>query len=275
MMRHSPKNGFLVFAALFALILPSTVSAGDEDKVREALENLAEASGYSWTETSETKSSMAWGRGGPSVTEGKAAKDGTVYLVTKLKDGKVEAIIQGGQAVIKSKKGWKSAEALTESTGRGGLGGGRGRQRDPVVTMAWRSRYFRSPQITALDLLEQVKNLKSEGDGVYSGTLDDDAVRSMFLRGRRGRRGGGSGQGSNNGNSGNSQGGMDFEISETKGAAKFVIKNGIIQKIEFSIDTVITSQWGDMDMSRSATVEFKKIGKTKVKIPSGAKKLLK
>ena len=174
-------------------------------------------------------------------TEGKADKEGTVYLTMTFGDNMTEAVVNGQKATYTNQDGdWQLAEENAEGRGR---------------FMGAMLRNFKAPAAQAQELAAAVKELKKEGD-VYSGELTEEGAKTlMSLRGRR-------------------TGGEAPDIKGAKGSAKFWVKDGVLSKYEHSVKGQMNFNGNDIDVDRVTTTEVKDVGSTKVVVPEAAKKKL-
>ncbi len=217
------------------LAAAALMAADAKDEVTSAAKKLASADSYSWKSTSESAGgSGGGGRGRIGPTQGKASKDGTVYLSMERGDNTFEVVVKGEKGAFKGQEGWQSfAEA--------GEGEGRGR----FVNMY---RNYKAPAAEAQDLAAKAKDLKQEGDA-YSGQLDAETVKGLITRGR-----------------GNA------EATGSKGSVKFWVKDGMLSKYEYQVQGTVTANNNEREVNRTTTVEIKDVGKTKIELPDEAKK---
>src|SRR5437773_1771254 len=95
-------------------LLASSLLAADsspKDDVASAAKNLAAKGNYSWKTTVETAGGGGGGGGGrfrPGPTDGKADKDGTIWLSMTRGENTTEAVLKGSKGAIKTQDGWKS-----------------------------------------------------------------------------------------------------------------------------------------------------------------------
>lgn len=250
--------GSLVAGSLLA------ADAGPKDSVKAAVKKLADAGGYSWKSTSQSAGGGGGGgrgRGGAGGSvEGKMGKDGIAHVTTTLGENTAEAYIKGDKRALKGQEGWQSLSELPQGGGRraGGAGaaagaGGRGGRGAGLGMFALRN--VKPAAVQAEELLGKVKEIKS-ADGVYSGDLTEEGVKSLLTFG------------------GGRAGGNAPEISGAKGSAKFWVKDGTLTKYEFNVQGKRTTQNGDVDINRTTTVEIKDVGTTTVTVPEEAMKKL-
>jgi len=61
-------------------------------------------------------------------------------------------------------------------------------------------------------------------------------------------------------------------VSDPKGSVKFCVKDGVLAKCEFKVSGKVTFNGNERDGDRTATVEIKEVGSTKLEVPEEAKK---
>jgi hypothetical protein len=214
-----------------------TIIADSKEDLTKAAKALSDKGSYSWRTTVAVPAETQF-RPGP--TEGKTEKDGATYVKMSFNDNTTECVIKGKNVLIKNEdSGWESAADLENGEGRGRF-------------MAARMRNFKAPAEQALEIAEDVKELKKDGDA-YSGDLTEEGAKKL-MRFRRG--------------------GDGPQISGAKGSAKFQVKDGVLSKFEFKVKGSMNFNGNDIDVDRTTTTEIKDIGTTKVSIPEGAQKKL-
>lgn len=231
----------MIVGALLATLSHSTFlfAAEAKEDLTKAIKALAEKPNYSWKTTVAVPESAPFK---PGPTEGKADKEGTLYLnMTTFNDNMMEAVIKGDKAVYTNQDGdWQ----LAEESGEG-----------PSRFMSGMVRNFTPPAKQAGEIAGYVKELKKEGD-VYSGELTEAGAKTLLsFRGRR-------------------AGGDAPEPKGAKGTAKFWVKDGVVAKYEFAVKGQVNFRGNDMDVDRTTTTEIKDLGTTKVVVPEAAKKKL-
>ena len=103
-------------------------------------------------------------------------------------------------------------------------------------------------------LADQTSSLKSE-EGVYSGDLTDEGATSLLQGGRRRNAANGNGP----------------QVSNAKGDIKFWINDGVLSKIQYHVTGTVSFNGNDRDVDRTATIEIKDVGTTKIDVPADAK----
>jgi len=236
----------LLFSTI--VLLAGSLLAADsspKEDVTAAAKKLSDKGNYSWKSTTDLGPNAQFT---PGPTEGKADKDGTLWLSSTFQDNTSEGVAKGGKVVVKTDEGWKSADELTGGGGGGGF--------NPGAFMARRMQNLKAPAAEVEDLVSKVKELKKEGD-VYTGELTEEGAKSLLTAGF-GRRGGG-----------------QANVSNAKGSVKIWAKDGVLSKYESKVSGKRTNQNGDeMDVDRTTTVEIKDVGTTKLDVPEDAKKKL-
>jgi hypothetical protein len=161
-----------------------------------------------------------------------------------MRDNKVEAIIKGTKAALKTGDTW---EAVSEDAAAGG-------QQGPARFLSRRIRTFKAPAAEAQAIVEKVAELKKDGD-VYAGDLTEDGAKAQLTMGGRG-------------------GNNAPEISGAKASVKFWIKEGVLSKFEVKVQGKVSFNGNDRDVDRTTTTEIKDVGTTKLEVPEDAAKSL-
>jgi hypothetical protein len=245
-----------VLCSTLALVAGSAVVAYADAKedAAGAAQKLADSQNYSWKQTTESASGQ--GRGGGPM-EGKTEKGGVTMLVITFGDNTRTTFRKGDKVVTQNQDGeWMTAEEMAAARGNGG--GGQGRR----GRGAGGPQQMRLPAETVSDLISKANNL-ALADGVITGQLSEDAVKSLMTFGGRGRRGGGGGGGGN-----------PPEVSNAKGTLKVWTKDGVLSKFEYHVTGTVSRGGNDMDVDRTTTVEISDVGSTKIEVPEAAAKKL-
>jgi hypothetical protein len=225
----------------------ASLCAADDTKsdVKAAAKKLADKPNYSWTSTPKFEGGQGGGGFRPGPTEGKIEKGGWVQTSAKFNDATIETVIKGEKGAVKREDEWKTVEEL-EADDQG-----------PGAFMARRIKTFKAPAAQAEDIADKVKELKKGDDGLYSGDLTDEGAKALSSFG--GRRPGGTGGPQN-----------------AKGTAKFWVKDGVLAKYEYNLQSTMKRPDSDEEIkvNRTTTVEIKEVGSTKVSIPAEVKKKL-
>jgi hypothetical protein len=121
-------------------------------------------------------------------------------------------------------------------------------------------RGFKDPVAEAEEILGKLKEV-AQADGVYSGEFTEEAAKEILSRGRR-----------------PGVGGDSIQPTETKGTAKFWIKDGTLSKYEYNLQGKFKFSRDGQDLStavnRTTTVEIKDLGTTTVEVADEAKQKL-
>ncbi len=215
----------------------SATAADATAEVKSAAKKLASQANYSWTATTKLEGGNQNFRPGP--IEGKTEKDGYTCFTGSIGDNSYSAAFKGTKWAFKGQDEWQSAAEME------------GSDRGPFI--ARRMAAFKAPAAEAEDLAGKVKDLKKGEDGLFSGDLTAEGVKEMFSRfGRR-----------------------NTEATDTKGWAKFWVKDGMLVKYEYNTQGKIAGQDNqEITINRTLTVEIKDVGTTKVNVPDEAKKKL-
>ena len=232
------KN-LILFTAL-GIVTNSILAAdpGPKDEVIAAAKKLADKANYGWRTTVVVPESSQF-RPGP--TEGKTEKGGLTHVVMSFGDRKPQMVLKGEKGALTNQEGeWQSLDELEKSEGPGRF-------------MAGFARYFKAPAAHAIEIANDTKDLKKEGD-VYQGELTEEGAKTLLSFRRRGTDG--------------------PAVTDPKGEAKFWVKDGILSKYEFKVKGTMNFNGNDVAVDRTTTVEVKDAGTTKLEVPEEAKKKL-
>jgi hypothetical protein len=235
-----------------ALLAAGTVLADPKDDVTAAVKKLADASNYSWKTTPQTPAGGGGGGGGgggrfrPGPSEGKAEKDGYIWVSMTRGDNTTEMVKKGEKGAAKTQDGWQSLADLAAD------------DQGPGRFMAGMIRNYRTPAVELSELVGKVKEFKADG-GVVSADLPEEVVKPLLTFG--GRRGGGGGGGGP-------------EVSNAKGSIKFWLKDGNVAKYELKVAGTVSFNGNDRDVDRTTDTEIKDVGATTVTVPDEAKSKL-
>ena len=232
------KNLILLAAIAFLSAALSAMGADAKSDVKSAAKKLADQANYSWTQAIKMDGANPNFRPGP--IEGKTEKGGYTHYAGTMGDNTYEAAFKGEKSAFKGQDEWQSAAEL-EGDDRGAF-------------IARRLKTFKAPAAEAEDILGKVKELKKGDDGACSGDFTDEGVKDLLTRwGRR----------------------TAAEFKDTKGSAKFWIKDGVLSKYEYRVQGAYTRDSGEeVKIDRTTTVEIKDVGTTKVTVPEEARKKL-
>jgi hypothetical protein len=230
------KRQLLTLAASVIATSLLAADASPADAVKSAAKALAAKDNYSWKTTIEFGSNEG-------TVEGKTEKNGATLLNISGGDQSMDAALKGAKGVMKVEGTWKTlAEAAEEG------------QQGAARFVSRMLQTFKAPAGEAEEIAGKVKELKL-ADGVYSGDLTEEGVKSMLSFGRR-------------------AGGTPPEVTVAKGSAKFWVKDGALTKYEYKVEGTMTLNGNERDVSRKNTVEIKDVGTTKVSVPEEAAKKL-
>ena len=230
-----------ILIALSTAIFAANLIAADADPkaaIKAGAAKLGSQASYSWTSTPKSEGAQNF-RAGP--TEGKTEKDGWTHTKASFNDNTIETVLKGDKFAVKRDADWQTAADL-EGDDRGAF-------------MVRRLKAFKAPAAEAEDLAGKSQELKKAEDGSIGGELTADGAKELLAFGRRG---------------GNNTGPAD-----AKGSVKFWLKDGTLNKYEYTLSGTVTRQGGEeMKINRTVTVEIKDIGSTKVTVPDDVKKKL-
>lgn len=221
-------------------LLAQTMLAADsspQDKITSATKLLGEKTNYSWTTTTKE------GDGSPGrvgLIEGKADKAGLTYLSFSIGGIPVEVYMNGQKGAAKALEGWQTFDEIAETSGTAAA----------VVRFL---RSYKAPGAESAALGGKLTDVK-EAEGAISGELSEGAAKELLERGARRR-----------------EGQEPPKIANAKGSLKFWIQNGVLSKYELNIRGKVTTGDKESEVNRTATVEIKDAGSTKLEIPAEAK----
>ena len=238
----------LVLTALPLLAGSLLAADSSKDDITSAAKNLTSKGNYSWKTTVDAGGGGGGGGGRfrPGPTDGKADKDGTIFLSMTRGENTIEAVLKGSKGALKTQDGWKS---LSEAAEEGGDQPGPGR------FLARTLQNFKAPATEAEDLANKAKDLK-KSDEAYTGDLTEEGVKQIFARGPR------------------RPGGEAPSPSNAKGSVKFWLKDGTLSKYQYNVQGTMEFNGNEVNINRTTTVEIKDVGTTKVSVPEEAKKKL-
>jgi len=211
--------------------------AGTKEKITQAAKQLASLPNYSWTMTSREADGSP-GRLGP--IEGKADASGLTFLTFTISSIPVEVYLKGEKGAAKGLEGWQTLDEIAQTSGTAAA----------VVRFL---RNYKAPAAEAAALPAKTKEIK-EAAGVFSGELTEEATKDLLLRGARRR-----------------EGQEPPKVADPKGAVKFWVQDGTLSKFEVNLQGKLSTSEREMEINRTATIEIKDIGKTKLEVPPEAK----
>ena len=242
------------------LCLVATASAAPlrdaKDEVKAAVKKLGDGGNYSWSATTKNNADAGGGaapRFAMGPIEGKTEKDGTIWVSMKLGENGLEAVLKGEKFAMKSVDGWKGSADLQPPAA--------GARPDPMMFAARSLKNIKSPVDGFGQSIDKIKELKSEGDGLYSGEFTDEGAKDLISPPRP------AGAPAN----------PNFappQVSEPKGSIKIWVKDGLLSKIETTLTGKMTIREQERAINRTTTIEIKDVGSTKIEIPDEAKKKL-
>ncbi len=238
-----------LLSGLLALLAAPLLAADANPKaeVKQATLALGGQTNYSWRTTVDAGNNA---RFRPGPTEGKTEKGGYTTLSMSFNDNTSEAVRKGTNGAIKTPdNGWQSLAEAMKDDGGGGF--------NPAQFLARTVQNFKTPDLQAADLVDQVKDLKKDTNGI-SGDLTEDGAKALLAFRPRGGNGGGEGP----------------TIGNAKGSVKFWLANGKLAKYQFQVQGHVSFNGNDRDVDRTTTVEIKDVNSTRVEVPDDAKKKL-
>lgn len=227
-----------------ALFTAFTLAAAQPaEELAAAAKKLADSGNYAWTTTTES-SGTSTNPPRRTVTEGKVAKDGTVYLTIPRYGQKMEALIKGNKGAYKLLSEWQGWNSEPEG------GGATNRFRTGSRSMF----NSKTPAVEAGELLSKALNLKKQGADI-AGEFSAEEAGHIALMGVRIRT-------------------AVFDESASKGTIRFFIKDGLLAGYEYHVKAVFNVGGSQRKVERTVKVEISEIGKAAFEIPAEARKFL-
>lgn len=228
-------NKVQLLATVALLGFATGVMGAPKEEVQAAIERLEQAESYAWKTSSDSS-----GRFNTNV-EGRTQKGGYTYISMSFGDRNIEAYVKGESGAVKTQDGWQSLANVGGEERRGRF-------------LARMLQNYRTPAAEAAELLKQATDL-TESDGACSGTLSEDAVRSLLSFRRRGD-------------------GNGPQVNNASGSVKFWTKDGVLSKYEYTVRGTVTFNNQDRDIDRTMTIEISDVGTAKVEVDEQAKQYL-
>jgi hypothetical protein len=242
-MKRAVGIGILVLAAA-----APAWAFDDKDDLKAAAKKLSDAPSYSWTTTSKNNAEGAGGGGGagnPSI-EGKSVKDGPTWISMKRGENTIEAAFKGDKFAVKVKDVWMGSEDAP---------GAQGGRPDPSLFMARMLKAVKPGAQGLGESLDKIQNLKSEGGGVYTAEFTPDGAKDQLAPKVDGQQ-------------------AVLNFTDTKGTIKLWVKDGMLVKVESTLQGKMMFGQREREINRTSITEFKDIGTTKLDLPDEAKKKL-
>jgi len=243
-MKRMVWSGFLVLAAAVPAL-----AFDEKDDVKAAASKLSDAPNYSWTTTikNNVENSAPGGRfGGGGPIEGKTEKGGVTWFSMKQGENTFEAAMKGEKFAMKVKDQWMGA---------GGVPGAQPGRPDPTMFAGRMMKMIKPASQNVAESVDKLQDLKSEGDGVYSGEFTPEGAKEQIAP---------KGPGGN----------FSPTVLEAKGSVKFWLKDGNLVKVESTMKGKLTMGQREIPIDRITTTEIKDVGSTKIELPDEAKKRL-
>ncbi|HLY75390.1 MAG TPA: hypothetical protein VKU80_14815 [Planctomycetota bacterium] len=242
-----------IWTAILLLGALSPASAvDDKEDVKAAAKKLSDAANYSWTTTIKNNADNQ-GQGAPRFVpgpiEGKAQKDGLTWLSMKQGENSFEAALKGERFALKFKDMWIGSGDVP--------GGGQPGRPDPALFASRMMKSMKPASQTVSEAIDKLKDLKAEGEGVYSGEFTPEGAQDQLVPPNRG-----------------GQSKISPTVTDAKGTLKLWIKDGSIVKVESTLQGKMSFGQREIEINRTATTEIKDVGSTKIELPEEAKKRL-
>ena len=224
-----------------ALTLGSPLLVADSSLKGElagAAKKIDDAANYSW------KTVVEFGNF-TGTTDGKADKDGSVWLSMSFGDNTTEAVRKSGKWAVKTPDHqWQSLSELEAEAGN---------DPGPQTFLVRFLQNFKTPAVDAGEIVGKMKEPKKDGDA-YSGDLTEAGAKDLLSFGPRRANA--------------------PEPKNAKGSARLWTKSGALVKYELKLQGTMNFNGEDRDVDRTTTVDFKDVGGTKIEVPDAAKKKL-
>ncbi|HZE95776.1 MAG TPA: hypothetical protein VE981_02000 [Planctomycetota bacterium] len=238
-------------AILLLAALSPAAALDDKDDVKAAAQKLADAPNYSWTTIVKNNAENAGGAGrfGSGPIEGKAEKDGATWISMKQGEMGYEAAFKGEKFAMKLKDQWIGSGDVP--------GGAQGGRPDPSTMMGRLLKNIKPGAKGVADSIDKIQNLKSEGGGAYSGEFTPEGAKDQLAPKVEGQ-----------------PAVPNVSFTDTKGTIKFWIKDGMLVKVESTLQGKMSYNGKEREINRTSTTEFRDVGSTKLELPDEAKKKL-
>ena len=238
----------------------------DKETVASAAAKAADAGSYTFK--GEIKLESAFGNLPQQIPsmDGKYQKD--VGLLISVGE-RGEFFRRGDKNFVKTGQGeWTELEKAQLGGAGGGAGGGQNRQRGALMGRMM-IKNLKAPHEEVKDIAKGFKELKKEEKSdkvgekdcaVYGGDLSEEGVKSSPLGkmiGQLGALGGGA------------------QNAEMSGKGRLWIDpDGAIVKFELTTKVAVDFQGNQIEFTMARSTEISAVGKTKVEVPDGVRKLL-
>jgi hypothetical protein len=232
------KREILMSVALTLAVPLLAADTSPKDDIAGAVKKIDQAGNYAW------KTVVEFGNF-TGTTDGKADKDGVVWLSMAFGDNTTEAVRQTGKWAVKTPDhDWQSLSELEAAAGS---------DPGPQQFLIRRLKNFKTPTVDASEMIDKMKEVKKDGE-TYSGDLTEAGAKDLLSFGPRRSNA--------------------PEPKNAKGSAKLWTKSGALAKYELKLQGTMNFNGEDRDIDRTTTVEFKDVGTTKLEVPEAAKKKL-
>jgi len=220
-----------------------------KEDVRTAAQKLGDQANYGWTSSTvgvnEGKDPQEKG-----TTQGKTQKEGLTHLLSDKGGKATEAALKGDKVAVKTADGWKNSADFNPA------GDAQGKP-DKSLLLAQGLKKYKAPAAEAAGLLEVMGELKSQGDGLFTGALTDDGVKAYLeATAKAGKK--------------------PADLMEPKVTVRFWLKEGTLSKYEVTLEGKKPKgkDKTPAGTKTTITVEIKDVGATKVELPDDCLKKL-
>jgi len=235
--------GFLVLAAAVPAL-----AFDDKEDVKAAAKKLSDAPNYSWTTAikNNAENPAPGARFGPGAMEGKTEKDGVTWFSMKQGENTFEYALKGEKFAMKFRDQWMGSGDVP--------GAGQQGRPDPTAFAARMVKTLKPVSQGVGEAVDKLKDLKSEGDGLYTGEFTPEGAKDQLVP--------------------KTGGNFSPSVTDAKGTVKIWIKDGMLVKFESTLQGKITFGQRETEINRTTTTEIKDVGSTKIELPDEAKKKL-
>ena len=226
------KTTTTIFTFLAASRLLGLADEPIAAEVLNAARQLSQEKSYAWISTSSSAPGTHDLNQGP--THGITQKDGFAYITFQLRDSTIELSFFHDKSAIKWADKWHGMTEL----------------KDDVAWIADRLKSYKFAADEAAFLVTQSSDLRTQDQGEFVGTLNDEALRFLLSRGRR-----------------------EVEnVADINGSIRFRVGDGKLQEYEYTIRGPVPygRDGALVPLDRTTVVKFKDVGNAEVTPPPEA-----
>ena len=220
-----------------------------KEDVRNAAKKLADQAGYSWT-TATTGVNEGKDPQEKGTSQGKTQKDGCTHLLSDKGGKATEVALKGDKVAVKTAEGWKNAGDFDPA------GDAKGKL-DKSLVLAQGLKKYKTPAAEAAAFIESIGDLKSLGDGLFTGSFTEEGVKAYLESTAK-------------------AGKKPADLAEPKVTVKFWLKDETLAKYELTLEGK-KPKGKDKVLAGTKTtisVEIKDVGSTKIELADDCLKKL-